>query len=266
VSDSENLAANKTKRTYVLSWNMQGSGSKDSETKWSALTGVLSKTKAIVACCLQEAGSAPHYKLESSYGGFKGFGSSDVVSLYSRKLDTSRVMAVYHYPWAQSDDGNERCSLAVVLIGSFNDAPKPLLVPSGHARRPLLGVNWNGVDLFSIHANSSNKASLSARGLLTEVSGVFNTWIVAGDYNCPHITMTGVVNASYVRAPDPLALRLDENFNPLASQGIDYAVQSERPQGNGLRLSQHRGIAVGTGVLKSDHPATAFQILSTKGQ
>lgn len=263
-TDSEALAANKQSRNYVLSWNMQGQADQDSLTKWSSLASVLSKTKGIVACCLQEAGSDVPGTYETSFGGFQGFASTDQVRLYSRKLDTSRQMAIFHYPWAKSDKGNLRCSLAVAAIGDFSKGvPTPVLVPTqGKAVRPLLGINWGGAWLFSIHANSSNLAASSAKSLVGALIGNYSLWIVAGDYNCQ---VTDVTGPWYVRKPAANAARLDQNFQLLPSQDIDFAVQTERTN-NAHVLSHRQGIAVGVGILKSDHPATAFQILSTKGQ
>ena len=225
---------------------------------------MLSKTKEIVACTLQEAGSYPTSPLEKVFTDFKGFGGK-WVGAYVQKLDTSRYMVTYHCPWAKSDDGNLRCSLAFVLIGDFKNAelPRPELVATGQAARPMLGMVLDGVALFTLHANSSQNASLSAKSLIGELIGKYNTWIVAGDYNCKQTEMTG---DWYVRQPAASGVRLDQNFVQLASQDIDYAIQTKRAQGNAVRLSQHPGVLVGSGMLKSDHPATAFQIQTTKGQ
>lgn len=251
---------NKSAAEYVLSWNMQGAGGRFGS-KTSALWGYLQNpgiAGTIRFVCLQECSKIPaadwkkHPKTKVMYA--------------TRKVTRSDRASIFTYPWARSDSGNERCSLAVIVIGESDPtALEHAIVWSPAAVRPMVGVKANGLWVFTLHANSSYLAASSAKGLIKEavkkiVGG--DDWLVAGDFNCHRSAVTGSWD---VRRTDPSAFRLSQDFRQLVTQDIDYVVQKTRSSLS-KRLSMHQGQQVANGQLLSDHPAQIFQLWSTKGQ
>jgi|GEM_PF-1789454 len=250
----------KSAAEYVLSWNMQGAGGEFGP-KTGALWGYLQNSGTagtIRFVCLQECSKIPAANWKKD--------PTTKVMYATRRVTRSARASIFYYPWARSDSGNERCSLAVIVIGE--DDPTALdhaIVWSPQAARPMVGVKANGLWVFTLHANASGRAAASAKGLINEaVSKIVggDDWLVAGDFNCQTAAVAGGWD---VRKTDPAAARRSRSLATLPTQDIDFVVQKSRASLN-TRLSMHQGRQVANGQLLSDHPAQIFQLWSTKGQ
>lgn len=245
---------------YVLSWNMQGAGGEFGP-KTGALWRYLQRpglNGKVRFACLQECSKIPAVNWKKD--------PNTKVHYATRRVSRSERACIFYYPWARTDSGNARCSLAVIVVGY--DDPTSLdhaIVWSPQAVRPMVGVKANGLWVFSLHANSSNRAASSAKGLINEAVAKIvgsDDWLVAGDFNCQTSKVSGPWD---IRKTDPAAVRSNQYFVQLPSQNIDFVVQKSRASLNS-RLSMHYGRQVAIGQLISDHPAQIFQIWSTKGQ
>lgn len=154
----------------IVTWNMEG-GNASTENKWN--TGALNILQNLPAdiICLQECGGVPP---SATYVGAYDNG----LELYTWGGTRTRPGAwILFFAW---DRGGNRCNLAVVSRTEPED-PR-LLYPAGNAHRPVIGAEYDGVYVFSIHAISGG--GWDAQGLLNAVVGEnLAQWVVAGDFN-----------------------------------------------------------------------------------
>ena len=159
----------------IITWNMQGSKA-STELAWNTGVAPLMRDQAEAVCCLQECGAVP----ESA----SPVHSPDQnVRLYNWGGTHSRPG--YWIAWYHSDPRGNRCNLAVVSSTKVRPQGVRIVQAAGaHQWRPALGVDFGGIEVFSIHAISPGGPD--ARGLLEAVSAAVPSgkpWTVAGDFN-----------------------------------------------------------------------------------
>ncbi|WP_329190789.1 endonuclease/exonuclease/phosphatase family protein [Actinacidiphila glaucinigra] len=267
-------------RRKVVSWNMQGAGSRDTDSyqnKYSvdlpallratADPGTASNPADVVL--IQEAGSPPasaqphgviaHNQIDY----FDGLGNPRPVREY--RLGTGRGQGGWLY-WLHTDTNTAsppgRVNLAIWTRNRVNAddvyVVRPAFMNSNgdYSSRPALGVNVDGVVYFTVHGNSPG--GNDDVGLLANIRQRMNTaglpWVAMGDYNrAPHNGVAGNLTAG-LEAFYPNTFRVwapSTPTHPTTGTGtqrtLDYAVL---PAGQGTRVD---GIDRVGGMTASDH-------------
>lgn len=219
----------------IANWNMQGA-SHSTENKWN--TGVSNLLRTADVICLQECGAVPA-SAQLIFANVNGIAGLDMYT-----WGTARTLKyILFYP---SDPNGNRCNLAVVsniaILNPANDGY--LLFPAAAPIwRPVIGLDINGIGVFTIHAISPG--GNDAPGLLNSVAGFMgaNPWTVSGDYNRDPNSLAGT---GIVCPPDQNTYSV---YNPQSR--LDFLIKS----GGGAIIGQ-----VINNLILSDHYPVIYNV------
>ncbi|MBA2858708.1 cytolethal distending toxin subunit B [Methanococcus maripaludis] len=220
----------------IITWNMQGA-CHSTEGKWRVDIPLLMDMADI--CCLQECGTLPstailHTDYICDYEDFK---------LYTWNLgtwDRPNIYYILHYYW---DAGANRCNLAIVT----KEKPKKAhIVTNGtwYEGRPSIGILYNGMNYFTIHASAGSRGGDAAK-MLDDIEGFIDpgeNWFAAGDFNREPYDLI----IPYEKCP------ANGNTHPAIhpEKMLDYGVLKEGDPITGTVLSDYR----------SDHYPVLFEL------
>lgn len=226
----------------VLSWNMQGAGTKEQTSNFSDAIGLFKKGLVDVLL-LQEAGGCPIEGLDDITVG------SVKLRFGKKRVGSERSGRDAHVVWYDSKENtgamHDRCSMAIIAADCSGNACVVEHYSAG--LRPLIGIETTfGTDVWNIHAPSGNHKAAAgvAASLLSVIDG--SKYICAGDFNC---------------SPDDM---VNKGFKPVATDSathqngntLDFAIGSK------VKVSLYAGKSIFEQVplLVSDHYSQCFEV------
>lgn len=159
----------------IVTWNMQG-GTASRESKWTTtLNGLM---KQVHIACIQECGQPPGNITPLPLPPWVS--PPPPVGTDVRYFSWTPISETYYVLWINTDSGGGR-----VNIGVCCDAPPAgiLFAPAGlPGGRASIGVQYTGVNVFSLHAFSGGGGDAPAlvANIAAASGGAFNA---AGDFN-----------------------------------------------------------------------------------
>jgi endonuclease/exonuclease/phosphatase family metal-dependent hydrolase len=204
------------KHMKIVTWNAQGAAQ-----KWGEIYQQLASADFDVLL-IQEVTSPPEdaefIREHCDYALYK----------YSVQIDDYqgyfRDWYIIYFRWMQSNPGNARCSLAM-LLRHYEPTDDEIYIVAGD-RRPLLCVQpGQGQPLIgTLHATSGYNGQSDARDLLQGLNNYANgrPWVAAGDFNTP---------PSKMRSPYWIVCP-PQGPTQISGSALDYAIRSQNLGGS----------------------------------